>query len=381
MREFIQNHRDIFRYNYSSSGIAQLEFDDNWNKEFVAVNSPAEDRGTTGSFSVGSDLFGLVTTTYPATSGGWTTMCDHIAARLFPSRCLMVLADGCGFGGRARAAAIAASHSFLNFITMMQFRAFDTENFCKGLMCSVQVAHEAVLATAEQPDDAGTTTLLGAAVVKLDAAEPDRHALMIVSVGDVKAFIWHKEGRMSDATFANRGNVSDASDPGGRVGPRLEKCMPDLRNLRTFMVPIRPGDVVVLMSDGVHDNFDPETNGLAPSLLSSSVPEGTKWSEMKPEDAVLLKSSWGCDFMGRLLRALGDTLTPESLCNTLANFCITNTSSSRAFMEQNPHKRLPSDYSMYPGWKLEEIFVFFFFLLVLGFFTRFQKAKWIILHL
>jgi hypothetical protein len=349
VREFIQNHRNIFRFNYSPSGIPSLDFADDWCKEYVALSSPTEERGTTGSFALGSSLFGLVTTTYPGTSGGWSIMCDHVAARVFSSRVLMVLADGCGFGGRARAAAIAAAHAFLNFMTVMQFRTFDTENFAKALMCSVQVAHDAVLATAESAEDAGTTTLLGAAVVELDASEPERFALMIVSVGDVKAFVWSKEGRMMDATFANRGNVSDATDPGGRVGPRLEKCMPDLRNLKCFFVPVRPGDTVVLMSDGVHDNFDPETNGLAPSLLSSAIPNGKSWSELKPEDAMLLKSAWGCDFMGRLLLPLGDGLTPESLCTTLANFCVTNTSTSRAFMEQNPHKRLPSDYTLYPG--------------------------------
>lgn len=34
--------------------------------------------------------------------GGWSVVCDHVLARVFPQRCILVLADGCGFGERAR---------------------------------------------------------------------------------------------------------------------------------------------------------------------------------------------------------------------------------------------------------------------------------------
>lgn len=95
------------------------------------------------------------------------------------------------------------------------------------------MAHERVLATHEPAEDAGTTTLLGGVIVKLDAKvapsdsvllfgltfflkEPDPWGLFLASVGDVKCFVW-RGGCMHEATLGNRGNVSDASDPGGRV--------------------------------------------------------------------------------------------------------------------------------------------------------------------
>jgi hypothetical protein len=347
-REFIAANRHVFRFNFAANGVPELDFASDWPKEYIQLESPADDRGG-GSFSFGDRLFGIVTSTYPESSGGWSTVCDHVAANLFPTRSLMVLCDGCGFGGRSRSAAIAASRAFLSFMRAFQFRAYDTEDFCKGLLCSVAVAHDAVLASNEVPEDAGTTTMLGAAVVRLDAREPEKWALLIVSIGDVKCFVW-RDGRMLDATFGNRGNVSDATDPGGRIGPRVEKTHPDLRNLKCYFQPLRENDIVVLMSDGVHDNFDPETNGnMAPSLLSDKVREGTKWSDMKPDDAMALKSSWACDFMSRVLQPLGAAMTPESLCSTLASFCVSNTQSSRAFMADNPYKRLPSDYTLYPG--------------------------------
>ena len=346
-REFIERNRSIFRYNYSPLNVPLLEFDMNWCKEYLFLESPVDASGG-GTIEYGEDLYGLVTSSYPGTHGGWSTICDHVATHLMPKRCLLTLADGCGFGHRQRQAAIAASRAFLEFMSSFQFRAHNSEDFAKGLLMSVRSAHDKVLDSSEGlPQDAGTTTLLGAAVIKLEELEPEPWALVMVNVGDVKAYVW-REGSMMEATPGNRGNAGDATDPGGRIGPR-DDLNPDLRNLRCYHQPLKAGDIVVLMSDGVHDNFDPQSNGeIAPSLISESVRSGVGWSDMKLEDAMRLKGRWGCDFMSRLLTGL-ENVTPKFLCETLAAFCLKNTESSRKFMEENPHKRLPSDYTLFPG--------------------------------
>lgn len=53
--------------------------------------------------------------------------------------------------------------------------------------------------------------------------------------------------------------AADATDPGGRLGPAdyQRPVVPDLRNLQLVFAYLEPGDAVVLMSDGVHDNLDP----------------------------------------------------------------------------------------------------------------------------
>lgn len=52
------------------------------------------------------------------------------------------------------------------------------------------------------------------------------------------------------------------------------------------MVPCRDKDMIILMSDGVHDNLDPQILGLTPKDLGIS--EHTSWAEAEKahEEAV-----------------------------------------------------------------------------------------------
>ncbi len=106
-------------------------------------------------------------------------------------------------------------------------------------------------------------------------------------------------------------NSTDQRDPGGRLGPYVgmlvsplffstsersccfkykltifvflyftDQGHPDLRNLALFHLPIEEGDTLVVVSDGVHDNFDPSLIGLMPNMISDS-PCG-KWEDMNP---------------------------------------------------------------------------------------------------
>ena len=55
-----------------------------------------------------------------------------------------------------------------------------------------------------------------------------------------------------------------ASTP-GRLGPQLEGGEPDLRNLGVYVHLLDDGDLIALVSDGVHDNLDPEQQVLCTS--------------------------------------------------------------------------------------------------------------------
>lgn len=62
------------------------------------------------------------------------------------------------------------------------------------------------------------------------------------SVGDCKAFHWNEQSSVvTDVTYGNRKNAIDARDCGGRLGPYLDGGQPDLRNLRSFFQPCKPG--------------------------------------------------------------------------------------------------------------------------------------------
>ena len=98
---------------------------------------------------------------------------------------------------------------------------------------------------------------------------------MIVSIGDCKAFHWRAaDGVVTDITIGNRQEL-DVRDPGGRIGPHLRNGAPDVRNLKLFFQPCEEGDMIVAMSDGIHDNLDPEMLGKTPPEISNNASAAT----------------------------------------------------------------------------------------------------------
>jgi serine/threonine protein phosphatase PrpC len=59
-------------------------------------------------------------------------------------------------------------------------------------------------------------------------------------------------------TKGNRKNVYDARDSGGRLGPYVGEGAPDLRNITANYTICEEDDIILLVSDGVHDNLDPQ---------------------------------------------------------------------------------------------------------------------------
>jgi hypothetical protein len=51
----------------------------------------------------------------------------------------------------------------------------------------------------------------------------------------------------------------------------FEKGAPDLRNLSVHHIGCNEGDLVIICSNAVHDNFDPQVNGYNPNDLQSFV--------------------------------------------------------------------------------------------------------------
>ncbi|VDD79699.1 unnamed protein product [Mesocestoides corti] len=103
-------------------------------------------------------------------------------------------------------------------------------------------------------------------------------ALIVASVGDSQAFLlrdgtdaveltgWVPVAHSTDVKVADglRGGCDpeepperDFRDTGGALGPVYESGEPELRNLMCAVALCNPGDVVILGTDGLTDNFDP----------------------------------------------------------------------------------------------------------------------------
>ncbi|EFA76545.1 hypothetical protein PPL_10313 [Heterostelium album PN500] len=191
------------------------------------------------------------------------------------------------------------------------------------------------------------------------------------SVGDCKVFHYnHANKKFTDITKNNRGNVDDPKDPGGRLGPYVANGHPDLRNLCLHFLPCQENDIIILVSDGVHDNLDPQTIGVTPRECQLPYDH---WSDMETEKIQECKSKYMQEFLKkRLLNAAAIqhhqqqqllqqqqphhhvqqeewTLTPKTIVEKLIEHCVETTRSSREFMVNSPNKPLPDDLKLYPG--------------------------------
>ena len=63
---------------------------------------------------------------------------------------------------------------------------------------------------------------------------------------------------------------------GGVLGPS-DGSHPDLRNLRLYYYACNHKDYIVLVSDGVHDTYDPEARGMLPEECGI---KGAAWKDV-----------------------------------------------------------------------------------------------------
>lgn len=162
---------------------------------------------------------------------------------------------------------------------------------------------------------------------------------------------------MDDITIGNRANLTDAKDPGGRLGPWSQNGTDDLRNLKLYYVEVEPGDLLIVVSDGIHDNFDPQHLGKTPldfQLKFDTWEDAEKQMPKEVEEAknlfrkTCLKDKID-DIIANDPSSSQHKVHPKAINKKLLNYCFTLTESSRKFMVDFPNKKLPSDFAEYPG--------------------------------
>eukprot|EP01117_Protostelium_nocturnum_P002159 TRINITY_DN127_c0_g2_i1.p1 TRINITY_DN127_c0_g2~~TRINITY_DN127_c0_g2_i1.p1 ORF type:complete len:413 (-),score=116.71 TRINITY_DN127_c0_g2_i1:37-1275(-) len=322
-------------------------------------------------------------------------ICDRFSALVFPQCVIACVTDGCSWGSRPRNAAIHASTSFVDFLS--NNLSASVKGMSKKLLKGVTAAHNSVLEGAAKLEvDAGTTTLIGGVLMRLDRKKGKNkggrsaHASLVakgkawgedwfgsdsnydklgpipkwafacISVGDCKAFHYNiKDKAITDITEGNRGNFNP-TDPGGRLGPTLgDKGLPDTRNMDLFVHPCDDGDLIILCSDGVHDCLDPTHTGKFPKdfgNISSNVFKcGDDWHKAEeefPHEVEAIISQFRRQKLESLIvpivsRSSGNT--PHEVAKTLTDYCYQLTQSSRDWMAENPKGQMPKDYVALPG--------------------------------
>ncbi len=111
-----------------------------------------------------------------------------------------------------------------------------------------------------------------------------RWGLLCISVGDCKVFrLSHVTEQVTEVTADDSTKVS-VRDPGGHLG---SQCL--LSNWMAHFCAVEEGDYIICMSDGVHDNLDPEVLRISPRVLGLSE---ASWRDVPPECAAIAKKSF-----------------------------------------------------------------------------------------
>lgn len=277
---------------------------------------------------------------------------DRLYVQVHENRAFVAVADGCNWGKRPQMAARDAVSAVSGYITDKMEHIRDLQDAGHYLLRSFSEAHKKIVSGKEDIWEAGTTTLIGSLCLELEPVQESdpKWGILCASVGDCKAFIAsHKTKQVVDVTMGNRNNVVDGRDPGGRLGPYVGQGWPDLRNLRLYFAPCEADDIVMIMSDGVHDNLDPQTLGKVPTQIH--LPDGATWTawEQVPHSSLLQVKS---EYMRKILSEIvfnHDDITPTSITERLIRHCLEVTRKAREFMENNPNKKQPTDYVEFPG--------------------------------
>jgi hypothetical protein len=147
-----------------------------------------------------------------------------------------------------------------------------------------------------------------------------------------------------DVTRSNRQNSGSGSDCGGRLGPYTKTGKPDLRNFKVDYYSLQTNDLLILASDGVHDNLDPQMLGKRPRDLQL---DAKSWAELPPKEGYEAKTCFQETKLAELIN--GCSRTPKDVCDTIAQYCDRVTAAGREFMESHPTLELPEDYVTFPG--------------------------------
>jgi serine/threonine protein phosphatase PrpC len=331
-------------------------------RNYVVVSGPTGPVGPVIDDESGSAFYsdvvaGRSISTYPHIPGNpnrdGDPIADRFAAHVYENRVIACMADGCNWGAKPREAATKANAAFIEYVNANHDTLTDVKRAGAVLLNAFEYAHNSIMEGKIAFWDAGTTTLLGGVLLEINKGTDKwtpQWEFVCASVGDCKAFCY-ANGEITDITPGNRQNANDPRDCGGRLGPHLDEGKPDLRNLNLFCASCEDGDLIIIVTDGIHDNLDPQHLGKVPKDMPKEFNlVGDKWDDVDPAKAIFAKNAYVTELLQSMLKvADGEPPTPQEVADRLVNHCIEVTKKSREYMENNQGRRLPEDYVEFPG--------------------------------
>lgn len=253
-------------------------------------------------------IWGEAISTYPKLCHNLASGPEHIIADgwlelSLKNRIYFGIADGIGHGFESQKAAMCGLLGFLaNLIDFQGIKGhgemekhhpvYNVPQAMKRIIESYKAAQDVVVANTRE-----MTALAGGVIVQIDPAEdaisPDsvisskhakyswKWALVAASLGDCKIYRFCRDTEQIIEITSDDSSKISVRDAGGHLG--LE-CVWD--NLTGYFCPLDEGDFIICMTDGVHDNLDPETLRISPLKLGLN---SESWKDVSPEEALAVR--------------------------------------------------------------------------------------------
>lgn len=330
-------------------------------------------------------------------------ICDSYCVQMLEDDVMIALVcDGCNWGKRPMEASNIAKTAFVEYLRSHQSEINELRDAGHYLLQALSFCHHKICEGKEDVWEAGTTTLLGGMLFRIKRDKEDnkgksgklevshsgssnsngiansnskddkedknfKWVWVCVSIGDCKCFHYDVNQKIvTDLTIGNRKNVYDPKDCGGRLGPYVGNGQPDLGNVMVYYKECEEGDLIMILSDGVHDNLDPQVLGKTPKECGAP-PDVVEWTDFKSVlDAQNAKAEFMKKFFTNELILGGEDddklrskvfsqvqstepLSPSNITARIMKHCLNVTAKGREWMEQNPREKLPDNYVLYPG--------------------------------
>ena len=308
--------------------------------QYVSSADPSEDVKSYSAVCSGQRV-----SLYPWLPGHTTreggAMTDVFGIAIYPNMIASALADGSSWGHTARQAATRAVEGFLAEIVKHRKSLSNTDKAPLSLLHSLASAHNNILRNEGEASEMGTTAFLGGILLPHEKS-PGEWTYIAAGVGNCKAFC---VSSLSQQIVEITG-IEESGQEAGFLGSMGTNGMPDVKNLRLYSHCCRDGDIIILASDGVTDNFNPRYLGISPRDLKLPI---ENWGDVKPMEVNRAVAPFIVNSIEGKIHQSGVVPTPHRCTFALLNNALETTQKSRNFMEQNPTKKLPDDYSLFPG--------------------------------
>jgi len=267
-------------------------------------------------------------------------------------RLFAAVSNGLGWSEYYRKAAKGCTDTAIQLFEENFARIATVEDAAMMLLKAFRAAHDSTtkdLSTEKVVNywEVGTATLLAGLLLPI---ERNKLGFLCATVGDGKAFrirFGKKPTDISveDITEGTRANITDEDDVGGRLGPHNEAGAPDQRNMSVFYSKVQPGDVILMLTEGVLANYDAQFLGMTPKDTDPKNIKADMWSDLETPKADAVKSAFRIKLLERLLQK---AKTPLQITQDIINHVIACTTVRRAFLEREG-KTPPKNYVLYPG--------------------------------